>query len=412
MIWGQHLKYTISIALLSVVTRKLFQPLLLPHGWATKDAERGLYQEVNYNIKNLVTDGGLKKLYERRYPGKAPLLIGSETIVLDDDTNIYGLTKEGKIIVFENITSSMDDGDDGNLMYADAKVLVSYVGRPLGGKFVPGTKTMYIADALLGLCRVDLSRTFPKLELVVSEVKTATGDISPILYADDIDVGKSGMVYFSDASNIPPERDSDLTFDIMHAYKLDYMRGKKTGRLLRYNPDTDETVVLVDHIWFANGVAVDADETFILISETSMYRVLKYHLAGPKTGQVEISVDGFPGHVDGVDCSFPSGICYVAIPTPVIGLSKLLYKLPKNIEATIKTFFMMLPKWLSPKPMSYGGFVELKIAKNDNDKDVIQRIVQDPYGEQISFITGVTEHKGKLYLGSLENRYIGIYQLA
>jgi hypothetical protein len=159
----------------------------------------------------------LKKLYERERPGKPPLLIGPETIVLDDDSNIYALTKEAKIIVFQNITSSIEDD---NLIYADAKVLTSYVGRPLGGKFVPGTKTMYIADALLGLCRVDLSKKSPKLELVVSEIQTAAGEISPILYADDVDVGKSGMVYFSDASNIPPERDSDLSFDTMYSYNL------------------------------------------------------------------------------------------------------------------------------------------------------------------------------------------------
>lgn len=352
-------------------------------------------------------DGRLKKLYERKYPGNAPLLIGPETIVLDDESNIYALTKQGKIIVFENITLSIEDD---NMMYGDARVLISYVGRPLGGKFLPGTKTMYIADALLGLCRVDLSKKYPKLELLVSEIETITGGKTPILYADDVDVGKSGMVYFSDASNIPPERDIDLTFDVMHAYKLDFMRGKKTGRLLMYNPYTDETIVLVDDIWFANGVAVDADEKFVLICETSMFRVLKYHLSGPKMGQLEISVDMLPGHVDGVDCN-SDGMCYVAIPTPVVGLSKLLYKLPKNIEAVIKTFFMMLPKWFSPKPMRYGCFLELKMERNENDKDVIQRIVQDPYGDQISSITGVTEHKGKLYLGSLENPFIGIYQI-
>lgn len=355
----------------------------------------------------LIVNGRLKKLYERERPGKPPLLIGPETIVLDDDSNIYALTKEAKVIVFENMTSSIEDD---NLIYADAKVLTSYVGRPLGGKFVTGTKTMYIADALLGLCRVDLSKKSPKLELVVSEIQTAAGEISPILYANDVDVGKSGMVYFSDASNIPPERDSDLSFDTMYSYKLDFMRGKKTGRLLRYNPYTDETAVLVNDIWFANGVAVDADEKFVLVCETSMFRVLKYHLSGPKEGQLEISVDVLPGHVDGVDCN-PDGICYVAIPSPVIGLSKLLYKLSKSVEAAIKTFVMMFPKWLSPKPMRYGGFLELNTASNGNDKDVIQRIIQDPYGEQIGSITGVTEHKGKLYLGSLENRFIGIYQL-
>lgn len=405
-------KYTpICMIVLSVFMRKCLISFLLPYGCARDDAERGLFAQVDYGIKNLAADGRLIKVYEREHPGKVPVLIGPETIVLDDDSNIYALTKEAKIVVLENFSSLLDGSSQ--VVYADIKVLVNYaVGRPLGGKFVPGTKIMYIADAVLGLCRVDLSRAFPKLELVVSQVELANGKNSSILYADDVDVGKSGMVYFSDASNIPPERDPDTTFDTMHSYKLDHLRGQKTGRLLQYNPKTDETVVLADDIWFANGVAVDAvDEKFVLICETSMYRVLKYHLSGTKKGQLDVSLDSLPGYTDGVDCT-AAGTCYVAIPSPVIGLSKLLYRLPKSVQAGIKTLIMMLPKQLSPKPIRYGGFLEMKVSSSGDDrKDVMTRIVQDPTGDAIMAITGVTEHKGKLYLGSLENRFIGIYQL-
>jgi hypothetical protein len=35
--------------------RKIFLPFLLPYGWARNDAERGLFQQVDYNIKNLGT---------------------------------------------------------------------------------------------------------------------------------------------------------------------------------------------------------------------------------------------------------------------------------------------------------------------------------------------------------------------
>lgn len=41
----------------------------------------------------------------------------------------------------------------------------------------------------------------------------------------------------------------------------------------------------------------------------------------------------------------------------------------------------------------------------------ILRTLQDPGGEVITLITAVTEHNGKLYLGSLHNDYIGVYTL-
>ena len=74
----------------------------------------------------------------------------------------------------------------------------------------------------------------------------------------------------------------------MSAFKRDYSRGKPTGRLLRYKPETGTIDILATNIFFANGVAVgDANETVILVSETSLARVIAVHLDGDKVGAVE-----------------------------------------------------------------------------------------------------------------------------
>ena len=39
------------------------------------------------------------------------------------------------------------------------------------------------------------------------------------------------------------------------------------------------------------------------------------------------------------------------------------------------------------------------------------RLLQDPHGEDIGMLTGVTLWDEKLYLGSLHNDYIGVYDL-
>jgi hypothetical protein len=398
----RFVKHFIGAVVLSLFMTK-YICFLLPYGGARIDAERGIFSEVDTSVNNLNAAGGLKKIYERTYPGKERYLIGPETIVVDDDSNIYALTKGGKIVLLENLNSPNHDSAD--VIYADTKVVVSSVGRPLGGKFVPGTKILYFADALLGLCRVNLASEHPKIELVVSEVKTSNGSLSPILYADDVDIGKSGMVYFSDASTVSSERDPDHSYDILYAYKVDALRGIKSGRLLRYNPQNDETKILAEGIWFANGVAVDKDETFVLVCETSMFRVLKYYLSGTKQGQLEVVLDSLPGLTDGVDCQ-SSGNCLVAIPTTVPDIFKVLFKMPPVIAAALKSLMMMLPKQISPGPVHYGGVVEF-----DPYSGKAKRIFQDPKGDEIIGISAVTGHKGKAYLGSLEHDFVGVYQL-
>jgi len=55
----------------------------------------------------------------------------------------------------------------------------------------------------------------------------------------------------------------------------------------------------------------------------------------------------------------------------------------------------------------YGGVLEINMESNTMQNRV--RCVQDPDGTDIGMLTGVTVHDDKLYLGSLRNDYIGVY---
>ena len=352
-----------------------------------------------------ILDGKLTKIYERVSAGKPQLLDGPETVVLDDDSNIFTFSHGGKILKLMNLDSSPNDD---NIIYADVIEIAKSVGQPLGGKFVPDTQILYFADAVLGLCRIDLSQKFPKIELVASQVEVQGKGLTPILYADDIDIGKSGKVYFSDATDIAPYRDSDSAFNVQYAYKLDTLRGEKRGRLLCYDPHTDSVEVLGDGIWFANGIAVDKDsESFVLVAETNMFRVLKYHLAGPQKGQMEVAISRLSGFVDGVDCK-NSNTCYAAIPSGVVALVKVFSYLPTPLAAFFKTIVMMLPKTIvtNVAPTLYTGFVEFNPKTGK-----MTQVFQDLTGSNVDFITGVTEKDGKMYLGSLEAKYIAVVDL-
>ena len=60
------------------------------------------------------------------------------------------------------------------------------------------------------------------------------------------------------------------------------MQGLPRGRLYRYNPVTRETHLLLRDLWYSNGVAVSADGSYLVISETDRLRLIKYWLTGER----------------------------------------------------------------------------------------------------------------------------------
>ena len=60
------------------------------------------------------------------------------------------------------------------------------------------------------------------------------------------------------------------------------MQGAASGRLLSYNPKTGKTHVVAQGFWFANGVALSRDESFIAVVETNTQTVHRVWLAGAK----------------------------------------------------------------------------------------------------------------------------------
>ena len=60
------------------------------------------------------------------------------------------------------------------------------------------------------------------------------------------------------------------------------MQASHTGRLLRYDPASGRTDVLADGLWFANGVALAPDESYVVVVETMRARLLRVWLRGPQ----------------------------------------------------------------------------------------------------------------------------------
>ncbi len=258
------------------------------------------------------------------------------------------------------------------------QVVANTGGRPLGLDWESRGR-LIIADAVKGL--LSLNIVTGNLEVL------ATGaDNRPFLFTDDVDVGPDGLIYFTDASD---------RFGITD-YKLDMLESAGNGRLLRYDPANGRIETLVDGLFFANGVAVAPDASFVLVVETTRHRVLKHWLTGPAKGATEVLVDRLPGYPDGVS-SNGRGTYWIAIPSPRNALLENLAQMPR-----IRSVVARLPAAFHPKPGPFAMTIGV------NDRGQVLHNLQQPQGRPLSTITSVEEVNGTLYLGSLRGPAFGM----
>lgn len=75
------------------------------------------------------------------------------------------------------------------------------------------------------------------------------------------------------------------------------VQGLPGGKVYRYNPNTKETHLLAKGFFYSNGIAVSADDSYLVISETDRLRLVKFWLKGPKVGGAEGCGKGTLSHV-------------------------------------------------------------------------------------------------------------------
>lgn len=248
---------------------------------------------------------------------------------------------------------------------------VAYVGgRPLG--LVANGTRLFIADPVKGLLELDMATG--ALAVLCNHI-----DGVPLLYADDVDIGpRTGKLYFSDASTIAPWRNAAGEWETMQASTLEFLEARKTGRLIEYDPASRTARVLAADLFFANGVAVSRDESYVVVAETFTARLLKVWLAGPKAGRTEQLV-ALPGYPDGMSRGNDDTF-WVAIASPRIDAERFQpYPLAKRLVA-------QLPVVLRPKAVPYGLVIQVR----GSDGAVLQAL-HDPSGTHVNMPTSVEQ---------------------
>ena len=260
-----------------------------------------------------------------------------------------------------------------------AETIADTGGRPLGMAF-DASGELIVCDLYGRLISVSETGTIREL---VTEV-----DGVPLGLVNDLDLGLDGTIYFSESST--------ETTDTL----LDLLEHRPHGRLLAYHPDTESVEVLLDGLYYANGVALSVDGSFALIVETTKYRVRRLWLVGPRRGEHEVFIDNLPGFPDGISCD-DGGTFWLALMNPRNGFIDWSLERP-----WVRRIAARLPlAWFAGAAPRYGFVLGL-----DEDGNVVHNL-QDPSGDRFAGISSVLRHGEYLYLGSLLEDAVGRLQV-
>ncbi|XP_013873697.1 adipocyte plasma membrane-associated protein isoform X3 [Austrofundulus limnaeus] len=236
----------------------------------------------------------------RLFTGK---LHGPESFTADDEGNVYTGTVDGKLWRIgpdDSLTFITHTGQ--NLPECGSSTDYEPVcGRPHGIR-LDHRGQLIVADSYFGLYSVD-PQTGEKTLLVGS---SEGADGVPFAFLNGLEISsQTGVIYFTDSSSRWGRR---------HV-RLEVLELNSLGRLLSYHPQTGSVTVLLDSLYMPNGVALSPDESFLLLAETSLARILRYWLKGPKAGTKEVVLDNMIGYPDNIRLS-DHGTFLVGITTP------------------------------------------------------------------------------------------------
>ncbi|CAK9148586.1 unnamed protein product [Ilex paraguariensis] len=246
-------------------------------------------------------------------------------------------------------------------------------GRPLG--IVLGHHDeVVIADADKGLLKV--------AEDGVTELLTDEAEGLKFRLTDAVDIANDGMMYFTDASY-------KYSF---HEFVWDFFEGRPHGRLMRYDPTTQHTTVLVRDLYFANGVVISPDQNLVVFCETPMRRCKKYYLRGEREGSVDMFIDNLPGLPDNIRYD-GEGHYWIAFSTEETYIWSVAQRYP-----FIRKVMAIMEKYVGrPHVEKNAGVLAVDLQGNP---------IAHYFDPRLSLISSGIKIKDHLYCGSIANSYI------
>ena len=257
---------------------------------------------------------------------------------------------------------------------------VSEFARP-GGKLLgivaDQDGSLVVANAYKGLQRISLDG---RVQTLVDKI-----DDEPLVYANNVDIGPDGSIYFSEASS---KFGAEAWGGTYEASLVDIIEHGGHGRIFHYDPQTGLVRTLMSGLNFANGVAVSEDGSYLIIAETGAYQIHKYWLTGEHASTSEILIDNLPGFPDNVTRGLHNRF-WIGFASPRKPIVDNLADKP-----FLRKVVQRLPAFMRPEATPFSHV----IAINGNGEVLMN--LHDP-SARFPTLTGVLETRDTLYLTTL-----------
>jgi sugar lactone lactonase YvrE len=207
-------------------------------------------------------------------------------------------------------------------------------------------------------------------------------------FCNNAAVAADGTIFFSDSSRLYG----------IDRWKADVVENTSSGRLLRRDVDGSVSVVL-DGLRFANGVALSADESYVAVAELAGRTVVRRWLTGDRAGETDHLATDLPGYPDNISRG-SDGLIWVAVGSPTDPVVERLMSGPMSLRRAA----LRLPEPLQPKPKRTArvmAFDDAGTLRHDRSFDATSFHV----------VTGVREHAGRVWLGSLLEPAVATFEV-
>jgi len=326
--------------------------------------------EINNNLTKT------KRLFEGQ-------LVGPESFAIDSTGILYTGLADGKIVKLEG--DKVIDVIQTGKPPCGTPDLEPTCGRPLGMRFDRYGINLIVADAYFGLLEVNT-----RARTVNTLVPPSPGiNGKPFRFVNDLDIARDGTIYFTDSSAKWQRRQvAEMVLE-----------QEGSGRLMAYHPKTGDLEVLLEGLYFANGVQLSPEGDHLLVAETTSARIIKYYIKGEHEGKSEVFAQNLPGLPDNIRLSSRGGY-WVGLAMKRTQVTDLLGKYPRARNFLVKLFS------LSRLTSLFAGQKHNLILELNENGQVV-RSLHDPNGSTISDVSEIHDEGDALWFGSYKSNFIG-----
>ncbi|MFB6344776.1 MAG: SMP-30/gluconolactonase/LRE family protein [bacterium] len=287
-------------------------------------------------------------------------------------------------VVFDQKGSPITGLHDGRIIRLSPqgdtyRTIANTGGRPLGLEGTPDG-SLYVADARKGVLKLTQDGKLTQL------TNSANGE--RFGFTNNLAVDSEGTVYFTDSSR---------RFGYGEV-KPAVIAHRADGRLLKYNPDTEETDVLLRNLVFPNGVTLGRDNSTLYLNEMGTFRIIEVN-TNSTPPDTSVLVDELPGFPDNINLG-PDNRLWAGLANPRNSLLDTLGPYP-----FLRKVILRLPSILKPKPVRHG--IVLSFSLNGS----LLLNLQDSSG-RTAYTASAVPYQEKLYIGSYREPHLMRYDLS